>query len=126
MRSSVSHIIVEKISAHSLLQCGFGLFKVCGHSFKHSSLEVVPQHFNHVELWTLGHCNALILSFLSWCAWDHRPAARPNFSQGQMASHVTLEYFGIQRRSSSTQWLQGLQVLYLKNKPKSSVLHHCV
>jgi len=43
-----------------------------------------------------------------------------------MASHLTLEYFGIQRSSRSTQWLQSVQVLWLQNKPKSSALHHNV
>jgi len=42
---------------------------------------------------------------------------------GQMASHLTLEYFGILRSSWWTQWLQGAQVLWLQNKPKSSALH---
>jgi len=41
-----------------------------------------------------------------------------------MASHLTQEYFGIQRRSWWTQWLQGTQVLWLQNTPKSSALHH--
>ncbi|MEQ2296589.1 hypothetical protein AMECASPLE_026266 [Ameca splendens] len=36
-----------------------------------------------------------------------------------MASHLTLECFGLQGSS----WLRGAQVLWLRNKPKSSVFH---
>ena len=34
------------------------------------------------------------------------------------------KYVGIQRSSWSTQWLQGVQVLWLHNKPKTSALPH--
>ena len=61
------------------------------------------------------------------CAWDHCPGAWPNYSHAlavrQMASHLTLECFGIQRSSWSTPWLQGAQVLWLQNEPKSSHLN---
>ncbi len=53
---------------------------------------------------------------------DHCPVAWPNFGHAiaviRMASHLTLEYFGIQRDSWSTQWLWGTQVLWLQKKPK--------
>jgi len=115
---SISHVIT------TLLR----LIDVCQHSFMHSFLKVPPQHFYQFEVWTLTgpffffrHSAVdllLCLGSLS-CWW-------PSFSQAlavrQMASHLTPEYFGIQR-SSWTQWLQAIQVLWLQNKPTSSALH---
>ncbi len=50
------------------------------------------------------------------------PVASPNHGQalavGWMSSHLSLEYFGIQRSSWSTQWLRGTWVLWLQDKPK--------
>ena len=47
----------------------------------------------------------------------------PNYSISVtlMALQLTQEHFGVQR---STQWLQGVQLLWSQNKPKSSPLHH--
>lgn len=54
-----------------------------------------------------------ILLKICCCAWTHCPVAWHNLSQalavGQIGSHLTLEYFGIQRRL--TRWLHGAQVL---------------
>ena len=71
---------------------------------------------------------SVILMEICCCVWDRCPVddtlwARRELS-GQMASHLTLECFGIQRSSCSTPWLQGARVLWQQNKPKSSALHH--
>lgn len=79
----------------------------CRHSFMHSSFKVSPRHFLTALMSgpQLGHCKTLTVSFfshylvhlllclgaLSCCMTQFRP------SIGQMASHLTLEYFEIQR-----------------------------
>lgn len=94
------------ISSHSTLHW---------HSFMHSSrLQFGP--FQNLDSFS-G-----ILLEISSCLWDHCPAA--SFSRAlavrQMASLLTLEYFGIRRSSWLTQWLESAQVLLLQNKPTSS------
>lgn len=50
--------------------------------------------------------------------WDHCPVVWPNLDQAlafrQMILHLSLEYFGIQKRSCSTQWQRGVQVLWVQ------------
>ena len=82
---------------------------VCRPSFMHSSLKVPPQHLSQVEVWTLTGPLQHLYSFLfqTFCC---RFAAVFGIivllmTQFQalsvilMASHLTLEYFGIQRSS---------------------------
>lgn len=65
-----------------------------------------------------------ILLKICCCAWTHCPVAWHNLSQalavGQIGSHLTLEYSGIQRRL--TRWLHGAQVLLVQNKSKLSAV----
>jgi len=54
---------------------------------------------------------------VAWRA-PYCPVPWPNFCQVLAVDRLTLEYFGIQR---SSWWLQGVQVLWLQNKPTSAV-----
>ena len=81
--------------------------EVYRHSYMHSSLKVPPQHFNQVGVWTstgsLQHLHSFIfvvdfqpfLGSLAF-AWHKLSQVVP---VRQRASHLTLEYFGIQRSS---------------------------
>lgn len=106
-----------------------------GYLFMQSSLKVWLQHFSQVEVCPLSGPLEHISFFFSHSVvvvdmlWDHCPAAWPSSSQAlavrEVASNLTLKYFGIDKSSWSTQWLRDAQVLLLQNKSKSSTLHHC-
>lgn len=88
----------------------------------HSSLQVPLQFFSQVEVWTLSQCTSLILSCFSYSVVDSFLWLGSVMVVRQTVSCLTLEYFGIQRTSWSTQRLQGSQALWLWNKPKPSLL----
>ena len=73
---------------------------------------VPPKWFKHL----------LLFWFSLSCWWA---SFSPALAVGQTASHLSLEYFGIQRSSWWTQWLQGAQVLWLQNKPSITLFDSC-
>lgn len=46
----------------------------------HSSLKVPTQHFSEVEVWTLDHCDTLILVFSGQASGVRRMACMPKYS----------------------------------------------
>ena len=119
---SYSHIIVQEFFSTLLYNVASVLWTL-QHCFMHSSLKSHHSISGRLRsgLW-LDHCNTLILFFFRhsavdlllclgslscwWPSYSHALAVR------QMASHLTLEYFGIQRSSWWTQWIHGVEVQY--------------
>ena len=87
----------------SLQRCSTS-FTFFGHSLIYCSLRVPSQHFNWVQVWTLNF-DSFIFQEICWCASDWYPVVWFCFSKAladrRSASHLTLEYSGIQRRSWS-------------------------
>lgn len=121
VRTATQHLVEQPLSAISKIVnlYGFvslshhygGIFttllqftEVWGHLFMHSSLTTFG-------LW-LDNCNTLILLQICCDTWHHCPVPK---TLRQMASHLTIEYFDVQR--SLWQWQQGAQFLWLQ-KPK--------
>lgn len=73
----------------------------------------VPALAFGVNIWTLIWPKTSFVSFsaglvwIHWCAWNHWPVTWPNFNRAsaaeQMAHHLTLKYFGVQRSSRLSQ-----------------------
>lgn len=99
----------------------------------HSSLSVSSRYFSWVDVWILT------VSLQHLDLPSHPTLFSPSFqpfscrfagvfwiivlvSYGQVFSHLTLEYFGLQMSAWSTQRLQV--VLWLEIKPQSSPLYH--
>ena len=115
------------ILVHSSLQHCLNSLRFVGICWLKGSLEIPVLHFNQVEVWTLSgsplgsfllktFCCRLAAVFGIIVLLDDPISAKR--AVGQMASYLALEYFGIQRSSWSTQWLQNVQALWLQNKPK--------
>lgn len=82
-------------------------------------------HWSLNFVWVIFHFKRFCCRFaavLSITVLLHHPVLSQ--AVGEMASHLTLQYFEIQRSWWSTQ--QSDQVLLQQNKPKSSPFHHRV
>ena len=87
----------------------------------HSFLKVPPQHFSQVEVWTLTGALQHLDSFLCHTFCCRSAGFSPALAVGQMASHLNLEYFGIQRSSWWTQRSCGCRTSP-NHQPSTTVL----
>lgn len=78
----------------------------------------------------LQRLDCFLFHSILWCAAVFTLILLHDLSQALafrlMALHLTTDYFGIKRSSKWTQWLLGVQVMWLENKPKSLPICHCV
>lgn len=77
--------------------------------------------------WAIATTQFFFLFFQSFCcrfAGVLDPFHNQALAVGHTVSYLTLELFDVQRNSRSSQWLQGVLVLWLQNKARSSALHH--
>lgn len=82
-------------------------------------------YYSASRYWGLYLLICCALNFKNWTLTgrqNHDSAVLCNLGQalavGEVASHLMLEYFCIKKSSRSTLWLQGAQVLCLKNRPQ--------
>lgn len=100
MGSLVSHSTVEEVWPSFLMLLQF--IVLCGHSFIHNSLTLLPQQFSPTG--PLQPLDAFLLHQFCW-----RFAGVLGI-MSCWATYWTPEYFAIKRSSWSTQWLQRAQV----------------
>lgn len=73
------------------------------------------------------HCEEALWQrqIIYWCGWDGCTFHYSIWVELQPLDICSVwKYFGTERSSWSTQWLQRPQVLWLQKKPRSSANHH--
>ena len=67
--------------------------EICRSSFIHSSLKVLPQHSNQIEIWTwffFFFSSHSVVDLLCWGAWNQCPAAWPKASPNHQPTTTTV------------------------------------